>query len=281
MIAAVITDEISQDFEHALDVMLEYDVRHAELRGLWGTNILQLSEEQRQRARQTLRKRGMSVCCIASPMYKGDLPAKIGHEALEEPLRLLERAIHAAEYFNTSLIRVFSFLKQGELTAEVFEIIVGALRAASARAEAAGVLLGLENEHACFVGTGAEAARVLTAVGSPALRAVWDPGNAFSRGEAPPEGYAAVRPWVAHVHVKDGVRDSDGVARWCLVGEGEIDYPGQVAALATDGYEGVLSLETHFKPGGDAEAGSRPSLAALRCLLAEAPPTTKLTANAF
>jgi hypothetical protein len=49
---AAITDEISQDFEHALGVLLEYGVRDAELRGLWGTNILDLTPEQ-QEMRQT------------------------------------------------------------------------------------------------------------------------------------------------------------------------------------------------------------------------------------
>ena len=40
---SVITDEISQDFEHALDVMAEYGVTGAELRGLWSVNIADLS----------------------------------------------------------------------------------------------------------------------------------------------------------------------------------------------------------------------------------------------
>ena len=66
---AAITDEISQDFEHALDVMLEYGVMGAELRGLWGTNIAELSEEQVVRAKKALKERGITVVGLATPFF--------------------------------------------------------------------------------------------------------------------------------------------------------------------------------------------------------------------
>jgi sugar phosphate isomerase/epimerase len=266
---AAITDEISQDFEHALDVLLEYGVRDAELRGLWGTNILDLTPEQQERARRALDERGIRVCSIASPLFKSKLPAAAQGPTPDAPGPRLERAIDLAEYFHTKLIRVFSFWREGELTEAVFQRIVAGLRPAVERAEEAGVVLGLENEHACFLGTGEEAARALREIDSPAFRAVWDPGNAYFAGEAPfPAGYAAVRPYVVHVHVKDAARGADGKPRWTVVGEGEIDYPGQISALVADGYEGVLSLETHYKPeGGTAEQGSRRCLEGLLRLM--------------
>lgn len=278
----VITDEISQQFEHALDVMLEYGVREAELRGLWGTNVVELDEAARARARAALAGRGMKVCGIASPLYKCHLDPPAGdtdsgplHLAVqrtsEEQLAILERAIALAEYFDTKLIRVFAYWKAGELTDELLGRIVEGLRPAVRRAEEAGVVLGLENEHACMLGTGAEAARALNAFNSPAFQSVWDPGNAFFSGERPfPEGYYAIREKLAHVHIKDAVRDPDGASRWTVVGEGEIDFAGQLAALAADDYDGVLSLETHYKaPGGNPEASSRACLEGLQRLLRE------------
>ena len=279
----VITDEISQDFEHALDVMLEYGVREAELRGLWGTNIMELDEAHRSRARTALAQRGMRACGIASPLYKCHLDPPAGsaeagslhlaaQRTSEQQLALLERAIALAEYFDTKLIRVFAYWKAGELTDQLFQRIVEGLRPAVQRAEEAGVVLGLENEHACMLGSGAEAARALAALNSPAFRSVWDPGNAFFSGERPyPEGYHAVREYLAHVHIKDAVRGPDGAARWTVVGEGEIDFRGQLAALAADGYEGILSLETHYKAsGGSPESSSRACLEGLLRLLGEA-----------
>lgn len=280
---AVITDEISQDFEHALDVMQEYGVREAELRGLWGTNIIDLDPEALARAKRALESRGIRVCAIASPLYKCNLwPEEAGEEKgplhlaverpLDEQLKLLERAIELTRYFNTSLIRIFAFWKQRPLTDQALAEIIAALRPAVARAEQDGVLLGLENEHACMLGTGVDTARALAAIGSPSLRGIWDPGNAFMAEEVPyPGGYAAMRPYVAHVHVKDAAHCADGSKGWTVVGQGEIDYRGQIAALLEAGYAGVFSLETHYKPtSGSAEEGSRRCLEGMLRLLREA-----------
>jgi len=276
---SVITDEISMDFEHALDVMLEYGVKSAELRSLWDANIADLSDEQIARAESALAERRMSVSCIASPFFKCDLDSTRGeaagrtHQAAERGLgrqmALLERCIHLCSVFDTRLIRVFSFWKRGELTPDIEERIVRAFAEPAARAGKAGMTLVLENEHACYLGTGEEAARALRAVNSPALKAVWDPGNAFCAGEAPyPDGYEAVKEFIAHVHLKDAVRTTGG-CEFVLMGAGEIDYLGQFRALKADGYSGFLSLETHYRPGGVAEKGSRECLESLSDMLAK------------
>jgi len=193
---------------------------------------------------------------------------------------LLERCFRLADAFDTNLIRVFTFWRKEEYTAEIEARIIESFAAPVAAAQRAGMILGLENEHACFVGTGAEAARIAAAVNSPNLKIVWDPGNAFFADEVPfPGGYDAVRPWVTHVHIKDGkmidTPDQGRRPQWCIVGQGEIDYDGQFAALKRDGYNGAISLETHYVPAigtgeggkGIPEDGSRPCLAALRELI--------------
>ena len=279
---AVITDEITQEFERALDVMLEYGIRDAELRGLWGTNVMELSPEQMARAKQALETRGMRVCGLASPLFKCHLDpeAAAGDEgplhlavqrSRDEQLTLLERAIELARYFDTDLIRIFAFWRKSAPTPEITARIVEELRPAVARAEQAGVVLGLENEHACLLATGRETAPAMEAINSPALRAVWDPGNAFFGGERPyPDGYQAIRPYLAHVHVKDAVRTPDGKAAWVIVGEGEIDLAGQLRALVEDGYTGLVSLETHYQaPSGDTEESSRVCLEGLLRLMRE------------
>jgi len=58
-----------------------------------------------------------------------------------------------------------------------------------------------------------------------------------------------VEPMVAHVHVKDGVKDpATAEARVVPVGEGVIDWQGQLRELLAKGYEGYVSLETHWRP---------------------------------
>lgn len=277
---SVITDEISQDFEHALGVMAEYGVVGAELRGLWGTNIGDLDDAQVRRAREALADAGAQVTCLASPFYKCDIEDDAARVAgrmhlaqargYSEQLDLLRRLCDLAHRFDTDLIRVFSFWRRGPLTHEIEKHIVDALQEPAKIAASEGLTLVLENEHACYLGTGAEVSRVVAAVDSPALQTCWDPGNALAAGEVPfPDGYASVRSTVRHIHIKDGRIDADtGEASWCVVGDGSIDYAGHFAALRKDGYTGWISLETHYRPpNGSPEDGSKPCLASLKKML--------------
>ena len=274
---SVITDEISMDFEHALDVMLEYGVTGAELRSLWDTNIVDLPDDQIERAKTALDDRGMVVSCIASPLFKCDLTETGGsatgrtHQAadrtLSQQMTVLERCIHLTNLFETPFIRIFSFWRRGDLTDNIEKEIIRAFEEPAARAEKAGVILGLENEHACYLGTGQEIARVIRAVNSPALRAVWDPGNAFCAHEVPyPDGYDAVKDYTVHIHIKDVVWEADK-PKFVCIGDGKLDYDGHLRALVEDGYDGYLSLETHYRPGGVSEEGSRRCLASLKKML--------------
>ena len=275
---SVITDEISLDLAHALDVMREFGVQAAELRGVWDANIADLSPEKVNQARTLLDEKGLMTSAIASPFFKCNLTDDEEGETgrthlaatrgLKDQIDLLHKCIELAAAFDTRLIRVFAFWKRGPLTPQIEDRIVEAFAEPVKIAEDAGVVLALENEHACYLGTGVETARVLKRIGSPALRAVWDPGNAFFAGEVPPfpAGYEAIREYVAHVHVKDAWRRPSGEDEFVVVGEGTIDYHGQFAALKKDGYGGYISLETHVQPG---EEASRRCLAAMRSLLAE------------
>jgi sugar phosphate isomerase/epimerase len=279
---SVITDEISQDFERALDVMVEYRVRGAELRGLWGTNVADLSEEQIKRAKAALDARGIHAIGLSTPVYKCELETAEAsiHGAMHlarargmsEQMDLLRRCSAIAHAFDTHQIRVFSFWNRGPLTPEIEQRIADAFEQPIRVAEEEDVLLVLENEHACYLGTAVETARVLAAHDSPRLRACWDPGNAFMAGEQPyPDGYETIRPYLAHIHVKDAARRADAETPiWTVVGEGDIDYKGHFDALRREGYLGWISLETHYVPeGGTTEEGSRACLAALRTFVTD------------
>lgn len=279
---AVITDEIDADLGHALDVMAEYGVRGAELRQVWDKNIAEAPKDYWQRAKDLLDARGMTVVGIASPFYKcappgaeTDGPLGPLHSAsargLGDQIALLERCFEAARFFDTTLVRTFSFWKQGPLTPAQEEMIVDAYAEPALMAERAGLTLVIENEHACCLATGSQTARVLAEIASPAVRAVWDPGNAFMAGELPfPTGYEAIKDFIAHVHVKDAAVPAGALApAWAVVGEGEIDWAGQLAALKRDGYAGWLSLETHYSGHATREASSRACLEGLQKLLAQ------------
>ena len=137
----------------------------------------------------------------------------------------------------------------------------------------AGLTLALENIGECNVATSNEIVRFFDLLHSPHIGLIWDPGNAFWAGEARPypDGYAAVKKHVIHVHVKDMTYDPDtGQPVTCPVGQGKIEYLGQFQALAQAGYEGFLSLEPEFTPaGGTPEDGTHQSWERLQMILSK------------
>jgi len=273
---SVITDEISQDLDRALEVCEDLGVRTVELRAIGGVNIVSHDLRSLQWVKTTLEDKNFDVCAISSPFLKchlyGDAaPQGAMHSASpasrDEQWNILERALNVARLLGAPVVRAFSFWRVPD-PASVRGEVVQALTQAVERTQEAGLKLGLENEHECNVGTGAEAGWVLDRIPSPSFGLIWDPGNEAMLGSKPfPGGYSHVRGRVSHVHLKD----VDGEGNWTKVGTGTIDYLRQLRALAEDGYAGALSLETHYEaPGGGPEGATRESVAAIRALCEQA-----------
>ena len=97
-------DEISPELTEQLDVLAAEGIRHLELRGIWGKNVLDLADEEVTRARDILAARGFAVSAIASPIGKVPLDADF-----DAHLARFEVALERARRFGSRYIRVFSF----------------------------------------------------------------------------------------------------------------------------------------------------------------------------
>jgi L-ribulose-5-phosphate 3-epimerase len=266
---AAITDEFSPQLETALSAMSAIGMTGAELRVVWGKNILDLSDTEVARATELVRSHGMHVISLASPLLKCVLPGagdvdtrfqqdifKSAHTFADQP-RLAERALRLCELTGARIVRVFSYWRTIE-PGRCHEAICQALRALARQAAPQGVIIGLENEHACNIGTAAEAVRVLNDVADANVQLVWDPANMLVGGEEPfPGGYALLpKRRIVHVHAKD-CQMQGHTPVWGPLGTRHVDWKGQIAALLADGYRGAVSLETHWSgPGGDKLLGS-------------------------
>src|SRR5581483_229086 len=146
------------------------------------------------------------------------------------------------------------------------------LNEAAERAAKKGVILILENEHACNTATADEAVRTLNAVRSPNFKLNWDPGNAARIGDLPfPDGYKKLpKDRIGHVHCKDVLQKPGGERDWAPMNGGLVDWLGQFRALKRDGYRLAVSLETHWRGAGTPEESTRQSWAGMRELLIKA-----------
>jgi L-ribulose-5-phosphate 3-epimerase len=279
---SVINDEISQDFGHVCEVAAkEFGMGWIELRSMWKKNIVSLDEKEIAEARRILEKSQLKVTDIASPLFKVDWPGAPKSKFSEEKSfnaafdwkqqdEVLERAIEMAKAFNTERVRCFDFWRLEEQTP--FRTPMNdKLREAAEKCAKNNLLLVLENEPACNTATGAESAKVLTAVQHPAFMLNWDPGNAAASGEIPyPDGYKLLpKDRIGHCHCKDVVK-KEKKYDWAPMGGGMIDWAGQFRALKRDGYHFAVSLETHWNGGGSAEESTRKSWAGMKKTLEQA-----------
>ena len=268
-----VTDEFSpDDLDRALGAMSQLGMTFAELRVVNGRNILEHTDAEVEAVRAKVEARGMRVLGIASPVLKCTLPdappiaPNIQQDmfssafGFDDQPRLARRAFDIAERAGARIVRVFSYWRSVDPDA-CFERVASSLRELADLAASRSLIVGIENEHACNIATGAETARLLAAVDHSALKVIWDPANALVAGEVPyPGGYERIAvSRIAHVHAKD-CTVIDHVPTFGPLGEmgpEGVDWRGQLAALARDGYRGTVSLETHWKgPGGDKFQGS-------------------------
>ncbi|RLG78107.1 MAG: sugar phosphate isomerase/epimerase [Thermoprotei archaeon] len=244
---SVISDEVSQDLERVAKFAKKFNLDGIEIRTVWNKPPQELVEKASE-IRTILHRHGLVVPCIASPFFKADLDSE---EEYRQHITILRRVIEFAKSLDTNLIRIFTFWRKGPLD-NYLALILKKFEEPLDIVKEEGVVVAVENEPSTHVNNGRRLAQFLDALGNPAyVKALWDPGNDISdpEGEIPyPDGYNYVRGRIVHIHIKDAVRLAPGKAEPRPVGEGDVDYVGQLKALIDDKYDGFLSLETHWRP---------------------------------
>jgi len=275
---AVISDEISPDFDHACSVIAkDFGLQWVEIRSMWGKTVHDLSDAQLADAQKILAKYNLRVTDLGSPLFKVNWPGapKSSHssshdfgadETFKQQDALLAKYIELTKRFKTDKIRCFDFWRIEDVK-PYRAAIDDKLKEAAATCGKHGVLLVIENEFACNTATAPEAARVLAAVTSPHFGLNWDPGNAVMRGEldAFPTGWDQLpKHRILHCHVKNAVKGPDGKIGWSPVDKGFIDWTAQFRALKNIGYHGAVSLETHWHGAATHEESTRISWAGMK-----------------
>jgi len=283
----VITDGISRDFERALDVMNEFGLQYAELQFLWDKEVGDLGPAEVSKVQDLVRAHDVAVSCISRHIFGGlslsDLEEDDG--VYLEHIGALRRCIDMAEALDCRLVRVMSFRKEmilfGSHGAEVWNVSRGAwgkllkLMDLPIRiAEEAGVTLVVETGNNAMITSAYLARRLIDELGSSRLKVLWDPCNSlYCNEKAYPDGYEAIRgSYLGHIHFKDAEVDipkATVVCRALNTGDMSAYLDDLAKALRADSYDGVISLESVYRPeGGTFEDGFRASVCALKRLFA-------------
>jgi sugar phosphate isomerase/epimerase len=237
-------DEISADPQVQLATLAAESISHLELRSAWSVNVADFTGEHLAAFRAAVNAAGVHVSAIGSPIGKIGVDAPFGPE-----LDRMRRVADVAAELGTAIIRVFSFfLPPGEPPERHRGQVIDRMGALTRIAEERGLVLAHENEKEIYGDVPDRCADLITAVGSSALRATFDPANFVQCGVRPfTHAYALLRPYLVYLQVKDALAATGEVVP---AGQGDGELRETLAALRDSGFAGFMSLEPHLTRAG-------------------------------
>ena len=183
-----------------------------------------------------LKELNLEVSCFSS-----GCPLK-NKENEEKNIKELKEYILLAARFSTPFVRILGDLEP-QPTGEVDDgYVVSVLKKLAPFAEENNVTLVVES-NGVYADT-LRLRKLLDAVGSPAVAALWDVHHPYRyMGETPATTAENLGSYVKYVHIKDSVIDENGSLRYVLMGEGTMPLKEVFAELKKIGYDGYISLE--------------------------------------
>ncbi|MEE2659058.1 MAG: sugar phosphate isomerase/epimerase family protein [Candidatus Latescibacterota bacterium] len=255
-------DEISP---HPLDQiagLLRNGVRHVEVRGVSGKNVLDLDCDEVTEFRRNLEEAQIGVSAIGSPIGKVQIRSDLNRH-----FERFQGALQSAKDLDCAYVRVFSFYHEKEPPEEVRDSVIEQFRRMTDAAERENLVLLHENESHIYGDTPERCLDLLSAIDSPHLMMTFDPANFIQCECSPRQAWDLLADRVEYFHVKDALKSSKRVVP---AGHGDGDLE-EIFRLALDrGYAGFFSVEHHLKSkeyGTDGFERFATAVVALRLLL--------------
>jgi sugar phosphate isomerase/epimerase len=218
--------------------------------------------------RRRLDASGLAVVVETGARYVLDpwgkhLPSLLSDDGRERRVDLLQRAVRIGAGLGAEAVSFWSGSGPPGLEEEVaWQRLAQGCAAVLSTAQAEGVTLGFEPEPGMFVDTIAGYRRLRSLLGEPvAFGLTLDIGHCRCNEASPvPDCVRQAAPYLVNVQIDDMRR---GVHEHLEFGQGEINFPPVLAALASSGYPGLVAVElprhSHAAP-----TVARQSLAFLR-----------------
>lgn len=241
----IITDEVSQNIDEAIEFARYYGLEAIELRSVNDKSIHILSDDEIDEIHERVIANGLRVSGVAGPLFKCHLG---NPEEVAAHLKMAERLIEIAARLNAGIVRGFSFWAERPF-AEALPDIAAQLKKLVPLLDSKGVTLALEFDPSVYASNAVKTAEILNILNCSSIQALYDPGNDLwdPDGEIPyPDGYEAISNQICHVHLKDARQTTEGVEA-VAIGKGQVDYRRIFSRLDRDGYEGYLVVETHYR----------------------------------
>ena len=206
-------------------------------------------QAQRLRMRTVLSQLGMRSVVETGARYLLDPDVK--HEPTlisadqhggQRRVDFLFRAIDVAAMWGSDCVSLWSGAVREEASEEeIWQRLTDRLSKVLQYAEHRQVTIGFEPEPGMFIDTMSKFAELSRRCDSPRLKLTLDVGHLHCQGELPID--AQIDKWkerLVNVHIEDMRR---GIHEHLMFGDGEMDFPPIIAALARAGYRNGIYVE--------------------------------------
>lgn len=236
------SDEISSDFDVQLETVHKLGMHYISLRGIDGYNISQLSIAKiKSNVLPKLKKFNIGVSSIGSPIGKIYIDDE---EAFKSQLHSLKNLCEIAKVLECNYIRIFSFYIPETANFDDYQSeVITKLKQFSNIAKMYDITLLHENEKEIYGDIARRCNTILTEVGSPHFKAIFDFANFVQCGEDTQACYDLLADHIKYIHIKDAVYENNTNVV-CGTGNGQIKSILQQAIAK--GYTGFLTLEPHL-----------------------------------
>lgn len=232
-------DEAADDFPGQIRLVQQAGLRHLDLRGIAGRNVVELPLDEAQRCREQLDAAGLTVGMFGTPIGKLDIT-----DPFQKDLDRLEHIAQLADLFACRLVRIFSYYNRTNLDkADWRNQSLERLGKLKDRAASLNLTLFHENERDIFGDRCEDVLAILDAHhDGRTFKSIFDFDNFNQSGEDVWECWVRLRDRIDAFHLKD----SDASCQHVPIGQGASRAKDIFADALARGFAGPLSLEPHL-----------------------------------
>jgi 3-dehydroshikimate dehydratase len=240
-------DEVSYFFEEQLKFLNMHDIKYIELRGVNARNLMNLPPKDLNLAKKLLNDYSIKVSAIASPIGKIEI-----NKDFKKHFSLFKHAVEVANFFETPLLRVFSYYApKGESINDYRQEVMDRMMLKAEFLKGSNIMMVLENDSNTYGESAEKCVDIIETVNSENLKLTYDPGN-FVWGLKIKNNIEKCWPLmksnVAHIHLKDWMVGSNKTGS--IPGDGDGQISELISELAKINYSGFITIEPHLKSGG-------------------------------
>ena len=232
------SDEIDSCVVTQFEALNRLNIKYFEPRGIDGTNISKITDEQLAELKANMDKYGIKVSSIGSPIGKVNI-----EDDFEEHFELYKRVVYIAKTLESKYIRMFSFYtKEGDWNDEKRAEVFRRLKIMIEYAKENDIVLLHENEKDIYGDIVDRCADLMDNLYCDNFKAVFDPANFVQSAQDTKYAYEKLGKYIEYMHIKDSRPDGRVVPSG--MGEGNVEYV--LKNLFDNGYNGFVSLEPHL-----------------------------------